>query len=174
MASKQLSLFSKKSETDPKKVGCDDPQAWQLFTDGASRNNPGPSGVGFTLKKDGKPSCEQGFFIGSKTNNQAEYIALVSGIFFAKKFIKKSDKLSIFCDSQLIVRQMNGQYRVKDAQLKKLQIIAYDLLKGYQYSFCHVYRSDNARADELANRGLDKKVTLPKELKEILLNVGMA
>ena len=163
----QLNLFSKDSE-DAELVGCNDVNVWKLYTDGASRNNPGPSGVGFILLNNDKTICEQGFFIGNKTNNQAEYTALVSGIFFAKEFMSPNDKLAIYADSQLLIRQMNGQYRVKDAKLKQLQTVAYELLEGYQYSFCHVYRDQNTRADELANRGLDKKVPLPKKLVDIL------
>ncbi len=167
MPGKQLTFFSKKS-SPTQTVDCQDQTAWQLYTDGASRNNPGPSGVGFCFKKDEKIVCEQGFFIGKKTNNQAEYMALLVGIFFAKEFIKKSDKLAIFSDSQLLVKQMNKEYKVKDATLKKLQTIAYDLLKGYKYSFCHIYRHDNSQADELANRGLDKKTPLPKRFSDML------
>lgn len=163
----QLNLFSKESENESL-VDCNDVKVWKLYTDGASRNNPGPSGVGFILLHNEKAICEQGFYIGKKTNNQAEYTALVCGIFFAKEFMSPNDKLAIYADSQLLIRQMNGQYRVKDATLKKLQLVAYELLQGYQYSFCHVYRNQNTRADELANRGLDKKVPLPKKLVDIL------
>tara|TARA_Y100000588_G_scaffold395157_1_gene520588 strand:+ start:850 stop:1350 length:501 start_codon:yes stop_codon:yes gene_type:complete len=163
---KQLSFFAQKNKSDL--VDCNDPKIWKLYTDGASRNNPGPSGIGFCLKNGDKTVCEQGFYIGKKTNNQAEYTALLVGIFFAQEFVKPSDTLAIYSDSQLLIRQMNGQYRVKDGQLKKLQEIAYNLLKGYKFTFCHIYRDQNTRADELANRGLDKKVFLPKKVADML------
>lgn len=163
----QLNLFENKSESS-ETVECDDVVVWKLYTDGASRNNPGPSGIGFRLERDNKAVCEQGFYIGKKTNNQAEYIALVAGVFFAREFMKPNDKLAVYADSQLVVRQMSGQYRVKDTELKKLQTILYNLLQDYQYSFCHIYRDQNTRADELANRGLDKKVPLPKKLADVL------
>lgn len=167
MSSKQLNFFTTQEQPE-QSVNCKDPEAWQLYIDGASRNNPGLAGVGFCLKKDSKVVCEQGFFVGRKTNNQAEYMALLAGVFFAKEFLKESDKLTVFSDSQLLVRQMSGQYRVKDAQLKKLQAIAYDILSGYTYSFCHIYREDNTRADELANRGIDKKTPFPKRFLDKL------
>lgn len=165
---KQLNFFSKESGT-PEKVDCEANDVWKLYTDGASRNNPGLSGVGFSLLKNDKVVCEQGFFVGTKTNNQSEYLALIVGVFFAQEFLKKSDKLAVFADSQLLVRQMNKEYRVKDAQLKKLQAIVFELLQGYTYSFCHVYRHDNKRADELANRGVDKQIPLPKKLLDLLI-----
>lgn len=165
---KQLNFFSQDLNTSDR-VDCDAKDTWKLYTDGASRNNPGLSGVGFCLLKNDKVVCEQGFFVGTKTNNQAEYLALVVGVFFAQEFITKSDKLAVFADSQLLVRQMNKEYRVKDVQLKKLQAIVFELLQGYRYSFCHVYRQDNKRADDLANRGVDKQVPLPKKLLDLLL-----
>ena len=148
-------------------VRCDETNIWKLYTDGASRCNPGPSGIGFSLLNGDAVICEQGFFIGNRTNNQAEYMALLVGIFYAKEFLNPSDKLAVFSDSQLLIRQMNRQYRVRDAQLQKLQMIAFDLLKGYKYSFCHIYREQNCRADELANRGVDKKTPLPKKFVDM-------
>lgn len=162
----QLSLFEQ-SDCSAHKVRCEEPNIWKLYTDGASRCNPGPSGIGFSLLKGETVVCEQGFYIGNRTNNQAEYMALLVGIFYAKEFMKPSDKLAVFSDSQLLIRQMNRQYRVRDEQLQKLQAIAYDLLKGYQSSFCHIYREQNSRADELANRGVDKKIPLPKNFVDM-------
>lgn len=162
----QLHLFTP-DDSDKKPALCDESDILKLYTDGASRSNPGPSSVGFCLMSGEKVICEQGFFIGNKTNNQAEYMALLVGIFFAKEFMKSKDKLAVFSDSQLLIRQMNGQYKVRDVQLQKLQKIAHELLQGYQYSFCHIYREYNTRADELANRGLDKKIPLPKKFLDM-------
>ncbi|MBI2352708.1 ribonuclease HI family protein [Candidatus Dependentiae bacterium] len=159
---KQLNFFSK-DEVDKDSSICTNNDAFKLYIDGASRNNPGMAGVGFCLMLGEKVLCEQGFFIGKSTNNQAEYMALLVGIFFSKEFVKKTEHLAIFSDSQLLIRQMCGQYRVKDLHLQKLQKIAQDFLMGYTHSFCHVYREFNQRADELANRGLDKKIPLPKK-----------
>lgn len=163
----QLNFFTH-NEPEKNRIICTEPDVLKLYTDGASRNNPGPSAVGFCLKSGETVICEQGFYIGNKTNNQAEYMALLVGIFFAKEFVKPADKIAVFSDSQLLVRQMNKQYKVKDVQLQKFQMIAYELLCGYTYSFCHIYRKDNMRADELANRGLDKKIPLPKKFLDLL------
>lgn len=164
--SKQLNLFTQDDCSINVEL-CNTSSIWKLYTDGASRCNPGPSGIGFLLLEGDKVVCEQGFFIGIKTNNQAEYMALLVGIFFAKEFMKPADKLAVFADSQLLIRQMNGQYRVRDPQLQKLQNMANDLLRGYNYSFCHIYRDQNVRADELANRGVDKKIPLPKKFVDL-------
>lgn len=162
----QLSLFGQ-SDCSSDNIPCEKPNVWKLYTDGASRCNPGPSGIGFSLLNGDTVVCEQGFYIGNRTNNQAEYTALLVGIFYAKEFMKPSDKLTVFSDSQLLIRQMNRQYRVRDTELQKLQAIAFDLLSGYQSSFSHIYREQNGRADELANRGVDKKIPLPKNFVDM-------
>lgn len=137
---------------------------WQLFIDGASKNNPGPAGSGFVLMKNKEIICRQGFYLGTKTNNQAEYFALVLGIFFIKKYIKKDELFTIVSDSQLLVRQMNGIYKVKDANLRQLKDLAIDWLQGYRYKVNHVLREFNTLADEMANRGVEKKTSLPQEI----------
>ena len=137
--------------------------SWKLFIDGASKNNPGPAGSGFVLIKDKEVVCEQGFYLGKKTNNQAEYYALVLGVFFTKKYIKKDEHLTIISDSQLLVRQMNGIYKVKDAQLAQLKNLAKTWLEDYNYKVHHVLREHNTLADEMANRGVEKKTSLPQE-----------
>lgn len=146
---------------------------WQLFIDGASKNNPGPSGAGFVLMRNQEVVCQQGFYLGKKTNNQAEYYALVLGIFFAKKYIQKNDVCTIISDSQLLVRQMNGIYKVKDAQLAQLKNLAIDWLQTYRYKIHHVLREYNTRADEMANRGVDKKISIPQEILYSLQEYGI-
>lgn len=140
------------------------PVIWYLFIDGASKNNPGPAGLGFILKKNKEIICRQGFYLGTKTNNQAEYFALVVGIFFTQKYIKKGEKLVIISDSQLLVRQMNGIYKVKDRFLGQLKDIAVLWLHEYSYKIEHVLREFNTLADEMANYGVDKKIVLPQEV----------
>src|SRR3990167_5443662 len=82
--------------------------SWRLFIDGASKNNPGPAGSGFVVFKNKEMICRHGFYLGTKTNNQAEYYALVLGIHFIKKYIQHNESLTIISDSQLLVRQMSG------------------------------------------------------------------
>lgn len=142
---------------------------WHLYVDGAARNNPGPAGAGLHLIRDGKTVIKKGYFLGPKTNNQAEYMALLLGLFTAQKKVEPTDRLEIFADSQLLVRQMNGAYRVKDAELKKLQALAFKLLMHFSsYSFFHVPRAENAHADEMANEGIDKKIQPPAAFLTLL------
>lgn len=167
---KQLSCFSSEQFDIVNEERCDkSPKtAYKIYIDGASRNNPGLSGAGFSLSRDGKALCEQGFFVGIKTNNQAEYYALLLGLFFTKEYAQKGDTILIYSDSQLLVRQMTGIYRVKDETLKKMQSLAQLFMKDYSISFCHVLREYNVKADLLANRGIDKSVPLPKKFLDML------
>ena len=160
---KQLGLW----ETDPvqkQEVAA----TWQLFIDGASKNNPGPSGSGFVIMKNKEVICRQGFYLGKRTNNQAEYYALVLGIFFVRKYIKKDEHLTIISDSQLLVRQMNGIYKVKDTHLAQLKNLAALWLSGYRYKVSHVLREFNTLADEMANRGVATKTAVPQEFLQSL------
>ena len=141
---------------------------WSLYIDGASRGNPGPSGAGLCLMQNSTIVCEQGFFLGKKTNNQAEYLALLLGLFFLETYIKKGDHVRIVSDSQLLVRQMQGSYKVKDIILIELKKIALDLMKSYHIEFVHVLRADNKKADDLANYGIDKKIKPPKRFTDFL------
>jgi len=155
---KQMDLWGAISSPEQNTVS-----SWKLFIDGASKNNPGPAGSGFVLMKDEEIVCQQGFYLGKKTNNQAEYFALVLGIFFTKKYIKKDEQLTIISDSQLLVRQMNGIYKVKDATLRQLKDLSISWLQGHRYKINHVLREFNTLADEMANRGVEKKILLPQD-----------
>lgn len=141
---------------------------WQLSIDGASKNNPGPAGSGFVIMKNKEIVCKQGFYLGKRTNNQAEYYALVLGIFFVKKYMKKDEHVTIISDSQLLVRQMNGIYKVKDAYLAQLKNLAALWLQGYRYKISHVLREFNTVADEMANRGVTTKTAVPQEFLQSL------
>ena len=145
---------------------------WQLFVDGASRNNPGPSGAGIYLAKDHQKEFAHGFFLGTKTNNQAEYLALLIGIILALPKIKH-DHLRIVSDSLLLVNQLKGLYRVKNPELQILHGKALKLLKGISYDVVHVLREKNKLADEMANFGIDHKVALSHEIKEKLHEAGL-
>jgi ribonuclease HI len=134
---------------------------WRLFVDGASRGNPGPSGAGVWLTKDGQDVVRKGYFLGKVTNNQAEYTALLIGIFFAHKKMGEGDKIIISSDSQLIIRQLQGVYRVKTAHIVPLYQQAITWLTGLKYTLRHVMRDKNQVADGLANDGVDTKRPLP-------------
>jgi ribonuclease HI len=141
---------------------------WELYIDGAARNNPGESGAGVYLLQDGVPKIKQGVYLGIKTNNQAEYIALLLGLFYVRQYICPYDRLLIKSDSELLVRQMNGVYSVKNKELAQLYACAQQLLKDTKYSIIHVIRSANKIADNLANKGIDKKITMPIEFFTLL------
>jgi ribonuclease HI len=162
---KQMSLWQTEPESKPE---AQIPVTWQLFIDGASKNNPGPAGSGFVIMKNKEVFCRQGFYLGKRTNNQAEYYALVLGIFFVKKYMKKDEHLTIVSDSQLLVRQMNGIYKVKDAYLAQLKNLSVAWLSGYRYKVTHVLREFNTLADEMANRGVATKTAVPQEFLQSL------
>lgn len=129
----------------------------RLFTDGASRGNPGEAGAGIVLlDDDNQELIARSLYLGTSTNNVAEYKALVLGLETAIQL--GCSRLAIFMDSQLIVRQVQGRYKVKNANLKPL----FDKVKGLlaninKWSIDHIPRAQNKRADELANRGIDEK-----------------
>ncbi|MGE0010084.1 MAG: ribonuclease HI family protein [Candidatus Babeliales bacterium] len=168
----QLKLFNSCHPTPPEpKVGG---SRWTLFIDGASRKNPGIAGAGVYLLKDDMPNFQKGFYLGHKTNNQAEYLALLLGIFHAKEHLKKVDALYIISDSELLIKQMKGEYKVKNQPLKELFDIAHLLLKDVSYTLCHVRREKNIEADELANVGIDKKGKVPESFIALLKSHGLS
>jgi ribonuclease HI len=128
-----------------------------LHFDGGSRGNPGPAGIGVVLLDEhGEPVYELGEFLGRCTSNFAEYTALIRGLAAAK--ILKASKVSIKADSELVVRQINGIYKVKSPDLKPLYLRARSLMDEIgDVKIQHVYREGNARADELANLAMDRE-----------------
>lgn len=136
----------------------------RMFIDGASRNNPGLAGVGIFIVKDDKPVEKLGFFIGTKTNNQAEYLALIIGTFYLKKHLTGDDLILINSDSELLVKQIKGEYRVKDSGLKLLYAIAKQLLEPMSFDIGHLLREDNKIADALANKGIDQLIKVPDSI----------
>jgi ribonuclease HI len=130
-------------------------------TDGASRGNPGESGIGFVLRDElGNVLFSAGGYIGTATNNIAEYQALLACL--RKALTMECKHLIVHSDSQLMVRQMCGQYRVKDKTLQTFHREAKSLLERAPFSFriLHVDREQNGDADTLANSGIDSKVPL--------------
>jgi len=131
------------------------------YTDGASRGNPGESGVGIVLKDElGNVIASQYGYIGIATNNIAEYTALAACLRLVQT--TQCSQLVVHSDSELIVRQLNGLYKVKDAKLKKhFQKIQNIIVAApFQFKIRHVPREENWEADELANRGIDTKKLL--------------
>ncbi len=141
---------------------------WKLYIDGASRNNPGPAGAGIVIIKDGSIIQQEGFYLGKKTNNQAEYLALLLGIFLTKQFMHNEEQLMIVSDSELLVRQLKGAYKVKNPELKRLFTIAKELLTGVSCQVQHVLREKNKEADKMANKGIETKHAVPEAFIQLL------
>lgn len=132
-------------------------QTITLEFDGGSRGNPGPAGIGVVLRAaDGTAIFTLGRFIGRATNNYAEYQALVTGLAEAQKLGVK--KIAVRGDSELVIKQMLGEYRVKNAQLRPLYEQAQDLFNSFESaSISHNLRHHNTLADQLANKAMDRK-----------------
>ena len=129
---------------------------WLLMVDGAARGNPGEAGCGAVIcDEHGQVVKELSRYLGRTTNNVAEYEGLLMGLNALIQLGRK--KICVQSDSQLLVRQLNGEYRVKDEKLKLLYQRAMTLLHRFDsYRILHVYREMNKAADRLANRGIDE------------------
>ncbi len=128
----------------------------RLRTDGASRGNPGPAAAGVVVESgDGEALYSVGVYLGEMPNNQAEYRALIMGLRAVAEF--QPSAVDVFMDSELVVRQMTGAYRVRDAILQRLYREATGLVQALpRVTFTHVRRAENALADQLANQALDR------------------
>jgi ribonuclease HI len=129
---------------------------WLLMVDGAARGNPGEAGCGAViLDPNGTVIKELSRYLGHATNNVAEYEGLLMGLEALLAIGKK--RIRVQSDSQLLVRQLNGEYRVKDEKLKALFQRAMSLLRQFEaYRIVHVPRESNKLADRLANKGIDE------------------
>lgn len=127
-----------------------------LYFDGGSRGNPGPAGCGYVITSPQGLELARGKkYLGSQTNNVAEYEGLVAGIGAALRMGAR--RIAIKSDSQLVVFQLQGRYRVKAANLKPLYQQAKNLLSQFEsWQVQHVYRAENSVADGLANEAMDK------------------
>ena len=129
-----------------------------IYTDGGARGNPGPAGIGvhITDKATGETVEDHAVFLGSTTNNQAEYRAAILGLQRGVELGAQS--VEIVADSELIVKQARGEYKVKDPGLAQryLELKNQETLLGGRVSYRHVARTHNKRADELANEAMDK------------------
>ncbi|MCA9486345.1 MAG: ribonuclease HI family protein [Candidatus Woesearchaeota archaeon] len=125
-----------------------------IYTDGASKGNPGLAGAGIFLQnKDGEEEISK--FLGRKTNNEAEYLAVL----FALEHLRgSSEALHFYSDSQLLVRQLNGQYKVKAPTILPLFEGIKTLMKGKDVTFTWIPREKNTRADFLANKAIERRI----------------
>lgn len=125
-----------------------------LHTDGGARGNPGPAGIGFVLAIENREPVEYGEYIGETTNNQAEYKALLAGL--RRALDEAVTDLACYLDSELVVKQVNGEYRIKNEELKPLAREVQDMAKQFpKITFQHVRREKNSGADKLVNKAID-------------------
>jgi ribonuclease HI len=131
-----------------------------IFSDGGARGNPGPAAIGFVILSDkGQILMTKSRYVGSRTNNQAEYAALIAALESAAAL--HAEEVICHLDSQLVVKQLTGEYKVKNSELKKLWMQVQDLRKRFKKtSFRNVPRTTSQiqKADALVNNALDEKI----------------
>lgn len=147
-----------------------------LHFDGCCKGNPGESGAGVVIYKDDEEIWSSSRYLGKGTNNQAEYKALIIGLEKAVELC--ISELYVFGDSQLVINQVSGAYKVSSPQIKPLYEKVKEVKEKFKnIEFYHVYRHDNARADELANNALllkDEVVTeMPLLNKKSKINLPL-
>ncbi|OGC46515.1 hypothetical protein A2V49_00500 [candidate division WWE3 bacterium RBG_19FT_COMBO_34_6] len=129
---------------------------YSLYTDGGARGNPGPGAIGVVIYDENKNKIyELSKYIGMSTNNEAEYTSLIEGI--GSALDKGIKNLNVFMDSELIIKQVNGSYKVKNERLKVFYNKLVLLRKKFDFiNFVHIKREENKQADLLVNEALDK------------------
>lgn len=126
-----------------------------IFTDGGARGNPGPAAIGVVMKNDKGNVEEYKEFIGDTTNNQAEYRAVIKALELAME--KGYTHLSFFLDSQLVVEQLNRNYKIKDKGLQGLFLQAWNQVQEFaKVTFSYIPREENEHADRLVNEAIDE------------------
>ena len=134
-----------------------------IHTDGGARNNPGPAGIGAVLYDENKQVVKEiSEYIGEATNNQAEYKAVIRAMEEARKL--NASELEFYLDSELVVKQLNREYKVKNKELAPLFMKVYNLSQGFRkVTFKHVIRERNKEADALVNRAIDTRTVIDKK-----------
>lgn len=135
----------------------------KVFTDGASKGNPGAAGIGIVLYDEHDNILEQYFeYLGKATNNQAEYSAILKSLDIIDKTRKSTffDNVDFFSDSELMVKQIRGEYKIKNNGLKPLVMEFHNRVKhlNIKYTITHIKREFNKTADNLANKAINEAV----------------
>jgi formyltetrahydrofolate-dependent phosphoribosylglycinamide formyltransferase len=135
--------------------GCGEVKTIHIYTDGGSRGNPGPGAGAYVLKTEAGALIEgRAVFLPETTNNIAEYTGMLEALSAAAK--RGADEIAVHSDSELLVRQINGQYKVKSENLKDLYARCMERLAGFaRWKVVHIPREKNAQADRLANEAMD-------------------
>jgi len=140
---------------------------YDIYIDGASKGNPGESGIGVSIYEGGKLLKNLSEYIGITTNNVAEYTALIFAL--QEAHMQKMNHVKINTDSQLLCRQINGEYKVKDTNLKLLHKIATHLISGLKnIEIVNIPREKNRSADKLATIAVEKRPVLLKKHKKAM------
>lgn len=127
----------------------------QVYIDGAARGNPGPAGIGIVIKKGSTTLAEISDYIGRTTNNIAEYLAFIRGL--EEALVLRATKINCLSDSELLVKQIKGEYKVKNEGLLPLYHHVKSLIKKFKtFTIEHTLREENKHADQLANKGIDE------------------
>ena len=134
----------------------------KLYTDGGSRGNPGPAALGVVIESESAGKKIYGEYLGERTNNQAEYEAVIFGLKKIKHMIggdmALDSEIEIYLDSELIVKQINGEYKIKEKEIRNLFIDVWNLRLDFKsVRFIHVPREKNAEADAAVNQVLDRE-----------------
>jgi len=134
-----------------------------IHTDGGSRGNPGPAGAGAMLRDElGNSVASVSQFLGTRTNNFAEYEAVILGFETLAKLVKgktRETEVVVKMDSELVVKQMRGEYKIKNTALKEQSIRLKKIMETFgSVSFAHVPREENSDADALANEAMDRGI----------------
>src|ERR1700676_600390 len=135
--------------------------------DGGSLGNPGPSGIGVVLDRSEGPTIRIAKWIGRQDNNVAEYVALLEALQCALTL--KAGKLHVYSDSQVVVRQMNGEYICHSPRLYSLHWICRKLARSFDFSISHIRREQNTEANGLANSAVRKSTSKPSSIHQISL-----
>lgn len=147
-------LFDKKERVKSPPAQNNEREELIIFADGAAQGNPGEAGAGIVITdSQGKILAELKYYLGKTTNNVAEYKALILALEKARQF--KAKRLKVFMDSELIVRQIQGDYKVRDGKLKTLHAHVQNLLKNFTFfNIKYIRRGQNKRADKLAKEAI--------------------
>lgn len=132
-----------------------------IYTDGGARGNPGPAAYGVIIKINNKTIYEESQAIGTATNNEAEYQGLIAALKWLNKSKLKTNQYNFYLDSRLVVKQMQGKFKVKASNLKPLWQNAKKLAQNLsgKIKYQHIPREENAAPDKLLNQALDNKIS---------------
>lgn len=131
-----------------------------LHTDGGSRNNPGNAAIGFVISSEtAEVLVKEKRYIGIATNNEAEYQALLSGVQYIRNFYPNCSEVTIYADSELMIKQLRREYKIREPHLKQLADAIFEFLHQFkEYKLVHILREKNKLADKLVNEALDTHI----------------